>query len=452
MKAIETANEKVPPVDAALVAEARGVHFRAKVEMGGLGADERPGAEDQKARLGLERECGDGARRVVGGHGDNRDGAKAELGPELPVAGSGGDDRRQQAGRDAYGGAERVAPVAGAGVDEPGGARERQFGTRHAGQMMAHRIGCHQEARRGGLPGRRGPGLVGELVDCVDRKDLAAGPGEERLGRQGAVGEAAGGAGMAVVEGLAGQGAGGVEEGVVEPPAVDPDRIDAAGDGAGAPDARHDIGEDAGDIPVGTVVPFDGVAVEAVHLLHGDPVAVEAGEHDATAARAQIADDAVGHGSPQTDIFGLLDGTMRAAGKGRAGSADSGRIGGETCRQHRGPVPTPSGCGNRSFACEIVEPVGTCGVPPRLLRYRGRTGGGDRRLDAATTTTILGSDHVRKLFGASLIAIAATSVPAWAQDKQEVTVWSWFIQSTMEKSIEAFEKAHPGHRRQVHLL
>ncbi len=28
-------------------------------------------------------------------------------------------------------------------------------------------------------------------------------------------------------------------------------------------------------------------------------------------------------------------------------------------------------------------------------------------------------------------------------DKKEVTIWSWFITSTMEKSIEAFEKKHP---------
>src|SRR5262249_11566187 len=32
---------------------------------------------------------------------------------------------------------------------------------------------------------------------------------------------------------------------------------------------------------------------------------------------------------------------------------------------------------------------------------------------------------------------------AFAADK-EVTVWSWFIASTMQKSIDAFEKTHPG--------
>lgn len=47
------------------------------------------------------------------------------------------------------------------------------------------------------------------------------------------------------------------------------------------------------------------------------------------------------------------------------------------------------------------------------------------------------------LFGASLIAAAALTVSAQAQEKQEVTVWSWFIQSTMDKSIAAFEAAHP---------
>lgn len=43
------------------------------------------------------------------------------------------------------------------------------------------------------------------------------------------------------------------------------------------------------------------------------------------------------------------------------------------------------------------------------------------------------------LFLASTLAISV----AQAADKQEVTVWSWFHQPTMEKSIEAFEQAHP---------
>lgn len=48
------------------------------------------------------------------------------------------------------------------------------------------------------------------------------------------------------------------------------------------------------------------------------------------------------------------------------------------------------------------------------------------------------------LVGAASLLVAITL--AWwaqAQEKQQVTVWSWFIQSTMEKSIEAFNKAHP---------
>ena len=44
---------------------------------------------------------------------------------------------------------------------------------------------------------------------------------------------------------------------------------------------------------------------------------------------------------------------------------------------------------------------------------------------------------------ASLLFASSLAIAAHAQDKQEVTVWSWFIQSTMDKSIEAFEKAHP---------
>lgn len=44
------------------------------------------------------------------------------------------------------------------------------------------------------------------------------------------------------------------------------------------------------------------------------------------------------------------------------------------------------------------------------------------------------------LLAASILALSVSA--ALAQQK-EVTVWSWFVQSTMEKSIAAFEKAHP---------
>jgi raffinose/stachyose/melibiose transport system substrate-binding protein len=40
-----------------------------------------------------------------------------------------------------------------------------------------------------------------------------------------------------------------------------------------------------------------------------------------------------------------------------------------------------------------------------------------------------------------LLLSATIATPTLAE---EVTVWSWFIQSTMEKSIAAFEEAHPG--------
>ena len=32
------------------------------------------------------------------------------------------------------------------------------------------------------------------------------------------------------------------------------------------------------------------------------------------------------------------------------------------------------------------------------------------------------------------------------QAKKQITVWSWFIPSTMAKSIKAFEEKHPGVR------
>jgi raffinose/stachyose/melibiose transport system substrate-binding protein len=40
--------------------------------------------------------------------------------------------------------------------------------------------------------------------------------------------------------------------------------------------------------------------------------------------------------------------------------------------------------------------------------------------------------------------LLSTAIANPALADSEVTVWSWFIQSTMEKSIAAFEQAHPG--------
>jgi raffinose/stachyose/melibiose transport system substrate-binding protein len=51
---------------------------------------------------------------------------------------------------------------------------------------------------------------------------------------------------------------------------------------------------------------------------------------------------------------------------------------------------------------------------------------------------------MRKIFRFAAISLAGAiaAAPACAQQKT-VTVWSWFVQSTMQKSIAAFEKAHP---------
>ncbi|MET3591317.1 raffinose/stachyose/melibiose transport system substrate-binding protein [Mesorhizobium shonense] len=47
------------------------------------------------------------------------------------------------------------------------------------------------------------------------------------------------------------------------------------------------------------------------------------------------------------------------------------------------------------------------------------------------------------LFLATTILAAALYSASANAEQKEVTVWSWFVQSTMEKSIAAFEKAHP---------
>ncbi|RUW89658.1 extracellular solute-binding protein [Mesorhizobium sp. M7A.F.Ca.US.011.01.1.1] len=47
------------------------------------------------------------------------------------------------------------------------------------------------------------------------------------------------------------------------------------------------------------------------------------------------------------------------------------------------------------------------------------------------------------LFLATTIVGAALAAASANAEQKEVTVWSWFIQSTMDKSIAAFEKVHP---------
>lgn len=50
--------------------------------------------------------------------------------------------------------------------------------------------------------------------------------------------------------------------------------------------------------------------------------------------------------------------------------------------------------------------------------------------------------NIRLALATAVFASVAALSPAHAAPK-EVTVWSWFVQSTMQKSIEAFEKNHP---------
>ncbi|EGU52941.1 hypothetical protein VINI7043_03385, partial [Vibrio nigripulchritudo ATCC 27043] len=47
----------------------------------------------------------------------------------------------------------------------------------------------------------------------------------------------------------------------------------------------------------------------------------------------------------------------------------------------------------------------------------------------------------RRIISLSTLFIALLSAPLSA--KETVTVWSWFVQGTMQKSIEAFEKNNP---------
>ncbi len=71
-------------------------------------------------------------------------------------------------------------------------------------------------------------------------------------------------------------------------------------------------------------------------------------------------------------------------------------------------------------------------VPPSMFA-RAPPGGLNEREQTMTTALARGV--------LPMLLSAAIATPAVAG---EVTVWSWFIQSTMEKSIAAFEEKHPG--------
>ena len=50
----------------------------------------------------------------------------------------------------------------------------------------------------------------------------------------------------------------------------------------------------------------------------------------------------------------------------------------------------------------------------------------------------------KTLFLATTVLTAVLSAAVASAAQKEVTVWSWFVQSTMKKSIAAFEKVHPA--------
>ena len=152
-------------------------------------------------------------------------------------------------------------------------------------------------------------------------------------------------------------------------------------------------------------------------------------------------------------------GTVRPQDQPCGGTAPPGRSDAQVATASR----PRGGCARLSWRSAEARnrPVRPLGDDRVVTRKRCRwppqgglaTGGDRRRHRSAAEEGYLirrgqkhcnGRSFMRKSLGAASLLVATTSPwRAHAQDKQEVTVWSWFIQSTMEKSIDAFKKAHP---------
>src|SRR5690606_7290128 len=257
------------PVDAALVGEVGPAALLGQDGGVQLDPDERPGAAgDVGEPLGRRGDGGDGGGGVVGADGDD---------PEARVAGFGRDVRadgpddlprfaegRQDARRDAQLLQEFPRPGAVADVQQPGRGRVGALGADLAGEPVAEQVRDQQQGARPGQVVRR------ELVDRVERQELQARhPVEEVVAEFGADAlHHPVGAGVAVVDGVADEAPGGVQEPVVYGPRVHADRDQA---GRGAAQAVEDVAVEAENVPVQGAGDPDGTVGEAaqLHQLHG---------------------------------------------------------------------------------------------------------------------------------------------------------------------------------------
>ena len=174
-------------------------------------------------------------------------------------------------------------------VVELGGRGDRLLGGDLARQPVGHQVG-EEEHRLGGVD--RGRMFGGqELVGGVEGDGLAAGapvppvrtgnPPQRPLDHPRH-------APVAVVERQPEEGAVAVEQPEVDAPGIDADALDSGSPAGGDRQRVEDLAEEARRVPVETVREGNRLVGEAMDLVEGDPLAVEAGEEGAARLGAEV--------------------------------------------------------------------------------------------------------------------------------------------------------------------
>ncbi len=271
-------------------------------------AGERPGAAgDVGEVLGGRGDGGDRGGCVVGGDRDHGGvGAQAGGGGDVRKDGAGvvagaaqcGQEGRVQVER----GEDRGGPGAGAGVVQARGGGVGHLRADGAGEPVGDQIG-QQEQGAGAVEVLLG----GELEDRVERHVLKAGDPVQLTGREAAPDglDGGGAARVAVVERVAEERAVGVEEPVVDGPAVDADGGEVPASG-GLAEAVQNALVQAEGVPVQPVRELDGSVVEAVGLGEVEAVTADAADEHPSAGGAEVRRGEGGRGVERAGRHGRL--------------------------------------------------------------------------------------------------------------------------------------------------
>jgi hypothetical protein len=282
----------------ALVGEVRGPGLGGDERRCAFHADERPGARGDVGPARGERRADDRAGGVVRRrrhHADSGPAVALERRPERPEIGTRLDERRHDRGRHADRLEQRRRPGPRAGVEQLGGRRVGVLAGARPAQEQVAEVGQHQQPIRR----RRQPvaDVGGELVDGVDRHELDAGAGEDRVAPEpGAdVLHHAVGARVAVGDRLFEDPAAAVDQAIVHAPGVDADAGDwgAARRGRRA-GRRHPVAEpllETREIPSQVPGREPRSVGEAVHLLERERRPGRLADQGPAAARAEIEGD-----------------------------------------------------------------------------------------------------------------------------------------------------------------